>query len=243
MESESLYRQIGQLVETVPNFGRHGALDSETHKWLGRACALVEAAGDRTDASNFRIAADMIDSALRGLNVHTVITILHRALARAELAAPAAARGAFIPVGAHFDVYQAVGKVLAKAGSELLVIDPYIDESILTKFGLLVAEGVALRLIGVERFRDCGARLLQAQNAWIKQYGSKRPIESRRSTANALHDRLFILDKGAEAWSFGQSLKDIAQNSPTSFIKVPDNILAEKYACYEEIWGNSKLLT
>ena len=242
MDSESLYRQIGQLVETMPNFGRRGALDGETHKWLGRACALVEAAGDKTDASNFRIAADMIDSALREQNVHTVIAILHRALARAELVAPAAARGAFIPVGAQFDVYQAVGMVLATAKSDLLVIDPYIDESFLTKFGLLAAEGVVLRLIGAERFKDCGARLLQAQNAWIKQYGSNRPIESRRSTANALHDRLFILDKGTEAWSFGQSLKDIAQNSPTSLIRVPDNILSEKFACYEEIWGNSNPL-
>ena len=80
---------------------------------VGRASALLaEAVQDHdmlgySDKSAFNIAVDNLGhNQTRSPNVHKIVTILQRALARAELAAPAAAQGAYIPVGATFDVFQ-----------------------------------------------------------------------------------------------------------------------------------------
>jgi hypothetical protein len=104
-------------------------------------------------------------------------------------------------------------------------------------------EGVRIRLLGDERFKDCGERLRLAIGAWTAQYGSSRPVEGRRATSKSLHDRLVVLDSGVEAWSVGQSIKDMAKNSPTSLIRVPAEIIAEKVAYYDDLWSASALLS
>jgi hypothetical protein len=189
------------------------------------------------------VAADNLVNTLRETNVHTVLSVLNRALARAEMSAPVATQGAFIPVGAQFDVFQAVGKVFAAGNADILVVDPYIDETVLTQFAGLARDRARVRLLGDERFRDCGARLLAAIRAWAAQYGSLRPVEARRAAPRALHDRLIILDNGSEAWSVGQSIKDIAKTSPTAFIRLPTDVAVEKTAYYDDLWTASVVLS
>jgi len=59
---------------------------------------------------------------------------LYKAIAIAELDAPAGAQGAFIPVGNAFEAYSAIAKVLRSAASDVLIVDPYMDDSVLTDF-------------------------------------------------------------------------------------------------------------
>jgi hypothetical protein len=240
MEPEALYFQLGTLAADVPDFVKGGTLDSRTQQWLGRAAALIELTDARMDAINFRIYSDGLSGPLHETNAHAIVTILHRALARVELTVPAAASGAYIAVGAQFDVFQSIGKIFASAKSDLYIIDPYIDGSFLTRFAHLAPAGVLIRLIGESRYKVCGDGLSAAVKPWLEQYGDQRPVSSRRAKDRALHDRLFLIDNGAQCWSFGQSLKDIATHSPTAFVKLPVNVAIEKSAVYNEIWDASK---
>ncbi len=138
LDPEALYRQLGQLVAEAPNLAGPGPITPELHRWLGRAGALIEEGGqdplEIMDRISFNTASDGLQGVLRERNAHQILAILHRALARTELNAPAAAQGAFIRVGAAFNVFQAMSKVLGEATQDLLIVDPYMDATVLTDF-------------------------------------------------------------------------------------------------------------
>ena len=56
---------------------------------------------------------------------------MQRVLARAELRAPAAVQGAFILVGDVYDAFAMVGKALGELSVDVLLVDPYANESLL----------------------------------------------------------------------------------------------------------------
>lgn len=145
IDPESLYRQLGQLVAETPENLATGSLTPETFRWLGRAAALVNESGERADKVFFTVASDTLTGSLREQSAHQIVTVLHRALARAELNAPAAVRGAFIPVGATFDVFQVISKVFREAIHDLLIVDAYMDATVLTDFTPLAREQVGTR--------------------------------------------------------------------------------------------------
>ena len=98
MDPESLYRQLGRLLETMPDFFSGQAWSADTHKWVGRADALIMQSGDVRDQAAWRTAIMLFDQ-----NSHSaasqITTVLYRVLAAAELKAPPSVRGAFIPAG------------------------------------------------------------------------------------------------------------------------------------------------
>ena len=100
--------------------------------------------------------------------------MLRRALAVAEMRAPVSAQGAFIAAGNSFDAFAAVGKVLATATGDILIIDPYLDEKALTDFAPLAHEGVSIRLLA-------GMRVLTNRHFF------RRPDAGRRNTAPPVH--------------------------------------------------------
>jgi len=75
---------------------------------------------------------------------------LYKVLAGAELKAPAAAQGAFIPAGNRFDAFSAITKVLQSAKHDVFIVDPYLDETVMTVFGGSVPDGITLRLLSDE---------------------------------------------------------------------------------------------
>lgn len=157
---------------------------------------------------------------------------LYRALAKAELAAPAGVQGAFIPVGGSFDAYAALAKVFSKAQADLLVVDPYMDDSVLIEFGGAVPETVALRLLSDKA--TAKQSLEPAAKRWKAQYPN-RNLQVRLTPARALHDRVILVD-GKEAWTITQSLKDLAKRSPAEIVRAND-IAPLKIAAYEQIWN------
>lgn len=125
---ELLYRQIGRLVETTPNFSGFADLTPEQLQWLGRARALVVAGNDIALTAEFDLAAKgMQNTHLRQSTLQTVMRILYSALACAELQAPPSAQGAFIPAGNRFDAFAALTRVLQTATADVFLVDPYMD--------------------------------------------------------------------------------------------------------------------
>ena len=57
------------------------------------------------------------------------------------------AQGAFIPAGNAFDALAALSKVLRLAATDLLIVDPYMDEKTLIDYVRLANAGVTIRLL------------------------------------------------------------------------------------------------
>jgi len=146
-DPESLYLQLGQLVAEMPTLTGGEPITPEIHRWLGRAVYLVRSMGNAIDIAAITVAADGLNNVLREQNAHQIMTVLHRSLATAEAKAPTSARGAFIAVGAGFDAFQAISKVLSTAKQDALIVDPYMDARVLTDFACTALEGVGIRLL------------------------------------------------------------------------------------------------
>jgi len=231
MEAESLYRRIGRLIEIAPPPPLYGTLSPELMKWTGQASALVSAGGDFLLQAEISLAIDGLQYPTRADSFQKIMITLYKALAAAELAAPPSAQGAFIPVGNSFDAFSAVAKILGSAMKDVFLVDPYMDDTVLTDFGGSVADGVPLRFL--TDVATVKPSLAPAASRWRAQYPS-RPLSVRLASSRTLNDRAIFVDN-IKAWTVTQSLKDLAKRSPAEIVRA-DDTAALKIAAYEAIW-------
>jgi hypothetical protein len=130
----------------------------------------------------------------------------------------------------------AVGKVLQSATQGIMIVDPYMDETVLTDFAGAAKESVALRLLSDAN--TCKPTLKPAATRWISQYGATRPLEARLTAPRQLHDRLILID-GKEAYVLTQSLKDLAARSPASLVRATEDVAELKVQAYEVLWSSA----
>jgi hypothetical protein len=232
LSPEAFYLQLRQLVDEMPDLAA-GPITRDTNEWLGRAMALVEATGDMTDIVPMKVAATNLDTVLRASNAQMVMAIVYKTLSKAEMNAPAAMQGSFLPAGKPFDTLMRVGTVLDGAKTDALLIDPYADAKVL-EYAVLAPERVRIRVLtDKEKHKPS---LKPAVEAWVKQHGATRPLEVRLARPPALHDRYIMID-GQVPWMVGQSFNALAQHAHSSITKPIDpEIAADKVAAYEAIW-------
>lgn len=244
-DTEAFYLQIKSLVETLPNLRSvtdDHQLTPEAQIWLGRLYALVEQSGEFADSITLKTNGPKLIETQFNSDVKAereILAVLYRTLARAELAAPASAQGAFVAVGDHFDVFRAIRDIFGNAQHELLIIDPYLNEVVLTDFLPLANEGVKIRLLADEAALK--PSLKPATERWLGQHGPKRPIETKVAPARSLHDRLIFVD-GNAAWLLTQSLKDFAARAPGTIQKTDAELAKLKIEAYEAIWLSAKVI-
>lgn len=240
VESDRLYHELGHLITEMPDLTAPRWNTAEALLWLGRASALIEQCGDAMDEVAFRSAANSLSDNPRFpahiAAVSRIAPILYRALARAERRASTASQGSFIPVGQVFSAFTNLSKILSKATSSVMFVDPYADASLLTDFAVLVPEGVSTRILA-----DAGSRkptLSPALGYWLQQYGAARPMEVRLATARSLHDRLIIVDEQG-SWSLGQSFNALATRAHTSLMRADPETAQLKIQAHNLIWQES----
>ena len=239
MDPQSLYVQLGHLIAEMPDLRISGPLSTPTIQWLGKAHALLGKTRNdiihTVELKSHTNALQLQGPARSGAAV-SIALILYRALAEAELDAPAATQGAFIPARSAFDAMAAVGKVFQTAKQEVFVVDPYLDETALTDFIPLVREHLPIRLLADQQAQK--PTLKPAVTRWKTQYNEARPIDVRLAVPRALHDRVIIID-GIGAWSLTQSLNAFAARSPASIVRVDSETAVLKIAAYEAIWNSA----
>jgi hypothetical protein len=235
---EEMYRRMGRLIESTPEFGGIAPLSVEQMTWLGRAEALVVSTRDIGAQAEFSLSKQKIAiPPARQTGFQSMMLTLYKILASAELESPPGAQGAFIPVGSSFDAYAAVAKVMSSAKRDVLVVDPYMDDTVLLDFGGTVSDKVTLRLL--TDHATARPSLAPAAARWKNQY-TTRLLEVRLASPKALHDRAIFID-GSEAWTITQSLKDLAKRSPAEIVRA-DDIAPLKIAAYEDIWSRATVV-
>lgn len=238
MDAETFYRQLGRIIETAPDFSGYEPLTKDHFTWLGRAHALVQASDDMLASAQFSIASGKMHNALRHDGIKEIMLILYKLLGVAELKAPPNARGAFIPAGNSFDAFAAVSKVLQTASNNIFIVDPYMDETVLTDFVSGIPTGIPLRLLADQS--TVKASLAPAAMRWHTQNGKQRPLAVRLAPAKSLHDRVIFID-GNTAWILTQSLKDFAKRAPAEIVRA-DDTASLKIAAYEQIWSGATVV-
>jgi hypothetical protein len=239
IDSESLYLMLGHLISEMPDFSDMGRTTQEQNAWLGRACALIEAGGDNADIADMKSMVGNMDTSLRYRNLQAISAILHATLARLELQLPVGAKGAFIPAGNAFAALAALSKVLRLAATDLLIVDPYMDEKTLIDYAGLATAGVTIRLLADAAYVK--PTLRTATTAWLAQYSTSRPLEARLTPARTLHDRLVIVD-GKTVYTLTQSLNAFAARAPASVVRVDPETSAIKVPAYAAIWAGASPL-
>lgn len=236
---EVLYHQIGQIISEepkIPSGNERGSI--EVLRWLGRAEALIEQVGGIVDHNKFgTLRTTMLTATLTDAEsqMRHIRGLLYTALARAELSAPTAAKGAFIPAGNSFDALTAIAGVMRECRGSALIVDPYMDAIALTDFLPMVTEGVPLRLLASGKQKNSG--LLEAVERWRIQFEQARPIELRLAAPKLLHDRLIMDD--VNVWSLSQSFNAIAQRSPAMVQRVGADIASAKREAFVDMWNSS----
>lgn len=239
IEPEALYHHIGRLIESMPENLNESRLSPEAHRWLGQADAVISHSGDIRDGLEWRSTVGRLGSQYQGGDAPEALRrVLYRVLASAELRAPPRVKGKFIPTGSGFDAFAAISKILESAKQDVFIVDPYMDESALTEFGLAVPAGVPTRLLADAK--DHKPTLAPAAQRWIAQYATARPLAVHLAPAGALHDRAIFVDRKT-AWALTQSLKDFAKRAPGEIIRA-DETAALKIAAYEAIWQTATVV-
>jgi hypothetical protein len=230
-ESDDLYFQLGSLVAELPDLA-NGPTTPDIEAWLKRAAALVQPTAPLADSIQLRLAIENLDGLLRARHARTIVTIVQRALARAELEAAPEARGAFVTANNAFDVFAAVRRVLNAAQADLLMVDARADAAALTDYAVLAPESVAVRLLAA---RAQEASLAMAAKGWQQRFGDERPLAIRFADAEALAEEIVVLD-GATVWSVGASFSELAQDKRTTLKRLPGDAARAKIAAYSALW-------
>lgn len=240
LSGEALYAQLGQLIVDMPDLRNHGWNTQAGQRWLGRAIALVGETGNIVDATTFKVTAQGLSTNPyqpgHDTAVQRMTSILYHALAVAELRAPAAAQNGFIPVGEPFTALTAVAGVMAEATDSILLVDPYADGNLLTEYAVQAAEQITIRVLTDSH--SCKPGLAPATQAWVEQYGERRPLEVRLAQARSLHDRLIIVD-GRAVWNLGQSFNALGTRSPTALVRVNEETAQLKVQAYDQFWTSA----
>lgn len=231
-----IFFELKDLEATLPTI----ADAQDAMIWGGKLYALTRAMNE--PALSARVGSDLPILSNRMLLSKVILnmtTVLYQALALAEQNVPTVTSGSFIPTNGHFEAFSYLGRIFKNAKRDILIVDPYLDDTALTDFCLLANEGTHIRLLADAQ--GVKASLNPAVKRWSLQYSQKRPLTVKVAPPKTLHDRSIFIDQN-EAWILTQSLKDIAQRSPASITKVDADLTSMKIQAYEEIWEKSEEL-
>lgn len=237
MNNQQIYNGIGRLIETAP-FNKEM---KEIQQWSGSAYAYSQQLNEVLTTAAISSASKFISMKFNTYNqINIILGELYKLLAIAELKVPAPSQGAFIPAGNTFDAMAAVSKVLSQASTSALIVDPYMDEKVLTDFALLAKETVAINLLTDSA--NVKPTLVPAATRWKGQYDTIRPLTVKAAiTPRSLHDRLIIIDEHT-VWTLTQSLNAFAARSPATIVRIEGDAVPLKLAAYADFWANGTIL-
>jgi hypothetical protein len=224
--------QLNALLKASP-LANLDTNNAEHLRWLAQTYNLAKKYLDSLDGTKLNV-----DMGFLGMEMNSpsdVGILLHRALANAEAkcGGQSLPTGTVVNPGQPFKAFSEIAGVLRGAQKELFIVDPYMNDTVLSQYALAAPEGVSIKLLSREQ-KPHTDLLRTACLKWQSEYASKRPLEARLT--HGLHDRVIFIDKVA-VWQLSQSIKDFGVNATATVIPLDNSLLADKLAAYDDAWN------
>jgi hypothetical protein len=231
LTAEQLLSELEDLIRNQPPTGtvRHNTPENRT--WIARTVAAISH-WDMASGAQARSHARAIHHVMAreaGDGIDGLFGLLHEARSSLRLSTIGPVSTA-IGHGQVFDYFDEIRKLIAEAGTDLLIVDPYMDADFASRYLQDIRDGVALRLLGRERLSS----LLPAIQALVQQNKSNIVVR----TSPNFHDRYIFVD-GNACYQSGASFKDGAKNAPTTITQITDAFSAVQ-STYEAMWTDGK---
>lgn len=235
----SLYADLKNLIDSAPDLERCDLHAPEVQRWLGRAYVTINSADESVEALTFKVYADNLDNlALRASNSQKMKATLYRVIAKVEDQIPTQSDDAFIAPGDVWGAFVQISKIFESAKSDVFVVDPFMDDSVLRDYAERLPDGATLRLLTTDKISRFNALLASAVRKWNGTY-PERPAEVRVTRyGSTIHDRIIAIDRQT-VWIVTQSLKDLATKAPATVTRFVEDLTPEKLAAYDDIWASS----
>lgn len=133
-EDDLRYRAAMRLLETMPAYVR-GTDNVELSKWVAALMALADLVLPVPEPAQLLTFRQRLGTMAGESAWKEYRDTLFRLIAVLELRVSQSLSESFVPVGGTFDVFAALSRIFARAQKEVYVVDPYLDESVLTDFG------------------------------------------------------------------------------------------------------------
>lgn len=145
-----------------------------------------------------------------------------------------AIRELFFPEQSQHDAYVEIRAILQRATNRIAIIDPYVDQSILTLLSTCAKPGMNIRILTSRLPADFA---LEGKK-WLSQHAGSS-LEVR--TTKEFHDRFIVLDDTA-CWHVGCSIKDAGNKAfMLSELEDHDNRVA-LLAQVTRSWGTATIV-
>lgn len=231
MDEKQFLAEIDSALADMPQIADFAKLGTQADAWLGRVNAILEPglnAMEKLDlkALNQSIEAGSYLGTDRIAAMRAILRLLHSRRYMLLMKIGSTGTVAF-DQGMHFQYFDAIRGVFETATSDLLVVDQYLNESVLSKFCVFAKEGVSIRLLG-SRYMET---LQPAASALNEQRGL---VFLRKSTE--VHDRFVFIDK-QKCFLSGASFKDGPRNGHSVLTEIAS--CAPLLTMYESAWKNA----
>ena len=206
---------LAEELRGVPTVAKFATLQQEGDRWVRRPkeyynLDMILSVGYRVKSSRgiaFRRWANTVlkEYLLRGYTINPRLEQLERRVAKTEEKIDFFVRAALPPVegvffdGQIFDAYEFASKLIKSAKKEIVLIDNYVDETVLTMLDKRVSTVKATIYT-----KQISAQLQLDINKHNAQYP---PIDVQ--AFNKAHDRFLIVDD--KVYHIGASLKDLGK--------------------------------
>lgn len=206
---------LAEELKGVPTVAKFATLQQEGDRWVRRPkeyynLDMILSIGYRVKSSRgiaFRRWANTVlkEYLLRGYTINPRLEQLERRVAKTEEKIDFFVRAALPPVegvfydGQIFDAYEFASKLIKSAKKEIVLIDNYVDETVLTMLDKRVSTVKATIYT-----KQISAQLQLDINRHNAQYP---PIDVQ--AFNKAHDRFLIVDD--KVYHIGASLKDLGK--------------------------------
>lgn len=206
---------LAEELKGVPTVAKFATLQQEGDRWVRRPkeyynLDMILSVGYRVKSSRgiaFRRWANTVlkEYLLRGYTINPRLEQLERRVAKTEEKIDFFVRAALPPVegvffdGQIFDAYEFASKLIKSAKKEIVLIDNYVDETVLTMLDKRVSTVKATIYT-----KQISAQLQMDINRHNAQYP---PIDVQ--AFNKAHDRFLIVDD--KVYHIGASLKDLGK--------------------------------
>lgn len=146
-------------------------------------------------------------------------------IATAQIVTPSV--DANVKAGNAFSAYCFFSSVIDGTISELILVDPYIDQSVFYRYLYRLPKETKIKIV-TDRDKLKGERLKELESVEVL-FESEYPNYTRE-LRDSLHDRYLINE--TNAYTLGGSIKDAAKKSDYSIVQLTDEKRAELCALY-----------